>query len=160
MIPTTTKSEMSGGMRALTFAQVGDLPSRAHATVDVSDPVWRVVEAMKTKGRGAVLVEENGRLVGIFTERDLVGRIDHTDPLGSHVIVRDVMTPHPTVIRPPDSLAEALRLLIQGRRRHLPIVDDRGKVVGLISIRDILTYVASKFPEDMVNLPPNPDHES
>ncbi len=115
---------------------------------------------MKDKGRGAVLVEENGTLVGIFTERDVVTRIDHSDPLGSHVVVRDVMTPHPTVIRQPDSLAEALRLLVQGRRRHLPILDEHNKVLGLLSIRDILTYVAAKFPEDLVNLPPNPDHES
>lgn len=160
MMATTSKSEMSGGMRTLAFAQVGDLPPRSHASVDISDPVWKVVDAMKAKGRGAVLVEEGGTLVGIFTERDLVTRIDHFDPLGSHVVVRDVMTPHPTVIRPPDSLAEALRLLVQGRRRHLPIVDDRGKVLGLLSIRDILAYVASKFPEDMMNLPPSPDHES
>lgn len=153
-------SESSSGMRALVFAQVGDLPPRPHATVDVSDPVWKVVAAMKAKGRGAVLVEEGGALVGIFTERDLVTRVDHTDPLGSHIIVKDVMTPHPTVIRPLDSLAEAVRLLVQGRRRHLPIVDERGKVQGLISIRDILGYVARKFPEDMINLPPNPDHES
>ena len=157
---STVRSEMSGGMRALSFAQVGDLPPRPHASVDVSDPVWKVVATMKAKGRGAVLVEENGKLVGIFTERDLVTRIDHFDPLGSHVIVKDVMTPHPTVAHAPDSLAEALRLLVQGKRRHLPIVDELGKTVGLLSVRDILTYVASKFPEDMVNLPPNPDHES
>ncbi len=111
-------------------------------------------------GRGAVLVEEHGALVGIFTERDLVSRVDHDDALWSHVVVKDVMTPHPTVVRPHDSVAEAMRLLIQGRRRHLPIVDDKGKVTGLISIRDILAYVASKFPEEMINLPPNPDHES
>ena len=158
MIPLS--SELSGGMRALTLAQVCDLPPRPHATVDVADPMWKVVDAMKAKNRGAVLVCEDGALVGIFTERDLVSRVDHTDPLGCHVVVRDVMTPHPTVVRPLDSLAEALRLLVQGRRRHLPIIDERGKVQGVLSIRDILGYVASKFPEEMINLPPNPDHES
>lgn len=158
MMPSS--SELSGGMRALVIAQVADLPPRPHATVDVNDAMWKVVDAMKSKGRGAVLVEENGALVGIFTERDLVCRVDHDDALWSHVVVRDVMTPHPTVVRPHDSVAEAMRLLIQGRRRHLPVVDDKGKVLGLLSIRDILAYVASKFPEDMMNLPPTPDHES
>jgi signal-transduction protein with cAMP-binding, CBS, and nucleotidyltransferase domain len=156
----TTSSDMSGGMRALTFTQVGDLPPRPHASVDVGDALWKVVEAMKSKNRGAVLVTEDGALVGIFTERDLVSRLDHSDVLWSHVIVKDVMTPHPTVVRPTDSLAEVLRLLIQGRRRHLPVVDDHTKVVGLISIRDLLGFIASKFPEEMINLPPNPDHES
>ncbi len=158
MIPPS--SELSGGMRTLVVTQVSDLPPRPHATVDVGDPMWKVVDAMTAKSRGAVLVEEQGALVGIFTERDLVSRIDHDDALWSHVLVKDVMTPHPTVVRPYESVAEAMRLLLQGRRRHLPIVDDRGKVLGLLSIRDILTYVASKFPEEMINLPPNPDHES
>lgn len=157
---TPISSEMSGGMRTLVVTQVQDLPPRAYATVDVADPMWKVVEAMKAKNRGAVLVEENGALVGIFTERDLVSRLDHDDALWSHVLVKDVMTPHPTVVRPYESVAEAMRLLMQGKRRHLPIVDDKGKVLGLLSIRDILAYVASKFPEEMMNLPPTPDHES
>jgi signal-transduction protein with cAMP-binding, CBS, and nucleotidyltransferase domain len=157
---TGLDSNMSGGMRALSVAQVADLEPRAHASVDIADPMWKVVDEMKAKGRGAVLVEENGALVGIFTERDVVTRLDHADVLWSHVLVKDVMTPHPTVVRPADSLAEALRRLVQGRRRHLPIVDDKGTVLGLLSIRDILTFIAEKFPEDMLNLPPTPEHES
>ena len=151
---------MSGGMQALAIARVGQLQPRPHARVDVDDTMGQVVTEMREKGRGAVLVEDEGRLVGIFTERDLLNRVDYSDALWSHVVVRDVMTPHPMVIRPDDSLSEALRRLIQGHRRHLPIVDDRGRVTGMISIRDILSYVASRFPEDMMNLPPHPDHES
>lgn len=151
---------MSGGMQALVSARVGELSPRPHARVGVDDAMWKVVAEMKAKGRGAVLVEDAGALVGIFTERDLLNRVDYSDALWSHVVVRDVMTPHPMVIRPDDSLSEALRRLTQGHRRHLPIVDDRGHVLGLISIRDILTYIAERFPEDMMNLPPHPDHES
>lgn len=147
-------------MAALASARVAELSPRPHARVGAEDAMWKVVSEMRSKGRGAVLVEDGGALVGIFTERDLLNRIDYSDALWSHVVVRDVMTPHPMVVRPDDSLSEALRRLIQGHRRHLPIVDDRGSVVGLISIRDILTYIAERFPEDMMNLPPHPDHES
>jgi CBS domain-containing protein len=147
-------------MAALAATPVSELPPRPHAHVDIKDPLWKVVAEMTAKGRGAVLVEEAGALVGIFTERDLISRVDHGDQLWSHVVVGDVMTPHPMVIRPADSLAEALRRLIAGHRRHLPVVDERGKVLGLLSIRDILVHVASKFPEEIVNLPPGPDHES
>jgi len=147
-------------MQALATATVGELSPRPHARVGVDDAMWKVVAEMTTKGRGAVLVEDDGALVGIFTERDLLNRIDYSDALWSHVVVRDVMTPHPMVIRPDDSLSEAVRRLTQGHRRHLPIVDDRGRVLGLISIRDILTHIAERFPEDMMNLPPHPDHES
>ncbi|HET7500108.1 MAG TPA: CBS domain-containing protein [Kofleriaceae bacterium] len=150
---------MNGGMQALASARVGELSPRPHARVTVDDAMWKVVAEMKSKGRGAVLVEDEGALVGIFTERDLLNRIDYADALWSHVVVRDVMTPHPMVIRPDDSLSEALRRLTQGHRRHLPVVDERGHVLGLISIRDVLTYIAERFPEDMMNLPPHPDHE-
>jgi CBS domain-containing protein len=147
-------------MQALADATVGDLSPRPHARVGVDDALWKVVGEMKTKGRGAVLVEEDDTLVGIFTERDLLNRVDYGDALWSHMLVRDVMTPHPMVIHSDDSLSEALRRLIQGHRRHLPIVDERGHVRGLISIRDILSFIAERFPEDMMNLPPHPDHES
>ena len=147
-------------MKELVATPMSQLSPRPHATVDVGDPMWKVVDEMKAKGRGAVLVEDRGMLVGIFTERDLMSRVDHDDALWSHVVVRDVMTPNPKVMHPGDSLAEAVRQLIDGRRRHLPIVDERGAVLGLISIRDVLVYVASRFPEELINLPPDPDHET
>lgn len=150
----------SGGMSALALAQVSQLLPRPHGRVDVGDPMFKVVQEMKAKGRGAVVVEEQGKLVGMFTERDLLSRLDHSDALWPHTLVRDVMTPYPTIIRADDSLAEALRRLVSGKRRHMPIVDERGNVVGLLSIRDILVFIASKFPEEMMNLPPNPDHEN
>ena len=153
-------AESSQGMNALAITPVAELPARAWARVDVGDAMWKVVSEMKAKGRGVVVVEEGGTLVGIFTERDLMSRLDHGDVLWSHVIVKDVMTAHPTVIRPTDSLAEAMRRLVAGRRRHLPIVDEQGHVQGVMSIRDVLAFVASRFPEDLINLPPNPDHES
>src|SRR5262249_43558028 len=141
-------------------ATVGDLSPRPHGRVAPADAMWKVVAEMKNHGRGAVLVEEDGALVGIFTERDLLNRVDYADPLWSHLVVGDVMTPHPMVIHPEASRSEAVRGRVAGHRRHLPVVDERGHVVGLISIRDILSYLAERFPEDMMNLPPHPDHES
>ncbi len=157
---STLAAETSGGMSILALATVAEIATRPHARVGADAPMWKVVEEMKSRGRGAVLVEEDGALVGIFTERDLLNRVDHRDGMWSHVVVRDVMTPHPMVIHREDSLAEAVRRLTQGRRRHLPIVDGKGSVLGLISIRDILSYIASRFPEEMMNLPPDPSHES
>jgi CBS domain-containing protein len=151
---------VNGGMQALASAKVGDLSPRPHARVRVEDAMWKVVAEMTSKGRGAVLVEDAGALVGIFTERDLLNRVDYGDALWSHLVVGDVMTPHPMVIHPDDSLSEALRRLTVGHRRHLPVVDGRGHVLGLISVRDILSYIAERFPDDMLNLPPHPDHES
>jgi CBS domain-containing protein len=145
---------------AMVDTPLAALPPRPFARVEVGDAMWKVVSEMTAKGRGAVVVEEAGAVVGIFTERDLVGRLDHTDVLWSHVPVRDVMTPMPTVVRETDSVGEAMRRLLAGRRRHLPIVDAKGRAIGLLSIRDLLAFVASMFPDEMINLPPAPHHET
>jgi CBS domain-containing protein len=154
--------DASGSLAAvsvLAATSVGDLSLRPHARIDASASVGDAVDEMRVWRRGAVLVEDGGALVGIFTERDLLNRVDHRDPRWAEVGVREVMTAHPVVTRAGASLAEALHSLIEGRRRHLPIVDEHGQVIGLLSIRDILAYVASRFPEEMINLPPDPDHE-
>lgn len=159
--PASDRSaDHSGGWRLLNLSTVGELIPRPHATVDANAPLAAVVDQMKARGRGCVLIEEDGALVGIFTERDLVGRVDHSDRSWINVPVRDVMTAMPMVGRSGDSLGEALRRMVEGKRRHLPIVDDHGKVKGLVSVRDILAYVAGRFPEEMMNLPPEPSHES
>jgi CBS domain-containing protein len=152
--------ERSGGMSLLALTTVGDLAMRPHARVTADTPLATVVEEMAARSRGAVLVERGGALIGIFTERDLLNRVDHRDARWPEAPVRDVMTLDPIAVRREDSLAEALRRLNHGRRRHLPVVDGKGAVLGLISIRDILSYIAGRFPEEMMNLPPDPSHES
>jgi CBS domain-containing protein len=152
-------TEVSAGTSMLAVASVGDLGVRPCANVTRDAPLGSVVDEMKRHGRGCVLVVDAGKLVGIFTERDVLNRIDHSDAVWSQVAVGDIMTPNPIVIRPEDSLAEAIRRLTEGHRRHLPVVDDRG-IRGVISIRDILAYIAGRFPEEMMNLPPDPTHES
>ena len=139
---------------------VGRLVARTTARVDVNDPMWKVLQVMDEARRGAAVVEEEGRLVGIFTERDVMTRLEHSDLDWLHVKVADVMTPHPMVIHIDDSVAEAIRRLHEGRRRHLPVVDGTGKAQSLLSIRDLLMYIAQRFPEDFVNLPPRPSRES
>jgi CBS domain-containing protein len=133
---------------------------REPARVGPDEPMFKVVAAMTASHRGAALVEEHGKLIGIFTEHDVMTRLDHSDLAWMHVPVRDVMTAWPTVIQPEDSITEALRRLNAGQRRHLPVVDGAGKVLGILSVRDLLRYVAERFPDDFINLPSDPDHEA
>jgi len=147
-------------LEQLATTPVRAIARRTEVRVGPEDPMWKVVAAMREGKRGAVLVEEDGALVGIFTERDLMTRLDHTSLDWLHTPVRDVMTPRPMAIQPEDTLAEAMRRLNQGKRRHLPVVDTNGKILGIISIRDLLAHFAEHFPDDFVNLPPDPDHEA
>jgi signal-transduction protein with cAMP-binding, CBS, and nucleotidyltransferase domain len=154
------RAATSGGWNLLAIATVDDLAPRPHARVAATASLAIVVEQMHTLGRGCAVVEDDGALVGIFTERDLINRVDRTDPGWRDLAVRAVMTPKPLAVRATDSLADALRHMASRRLRHLPIVDAGDHVRGLISVRDVLAYIAGKFPEELMNLPPDPSHES
>jgi len=119
-----------------------------------------VVDMMHHGRTGAALVvDERGELVGIFTEHDLLRRADHDSNDWREQPVESMMTSRPRIIREDDTVAEALRRMDAGRHRHLPVVRGR-KPVAVISVRELLAHLASKFPADFINLPPDPDKEA
>ncbi|MCA9679114.1 MAG: CBS domain-containing protein [Kofleriaceae bacterium] len=139
---------------------ISELPLRDSVQVPSTATLGAVVDAMHAKRHGAAMVVERGELIGIFSERDLIHRVDHADPAWQDLPVAEVMTAMPMIIREDDTVAEALRRMNVGKRRHLPIIRDRSTAVGMISIRDILSYLASRFPAHFINLPPDPEHEA
>ena len=107
-------------------------------TAKPEEPVIAAVLRMAELGVGALpVVDDSGRLVGIFTERDLLVRVvaRRLDP--EKVRVGDVMTPNPVTIGPDETVEEALRIMNKIRARHLPVVDEKGRLIGIVSIRDI-----------------------
>lgn len=112
-------------------------PQEIHA-LRPEDPVIDAIRLMADKGIGAVLVMQDGRLAGILSERDyarkviLMGRSSKDTPIAT------IMTPVPLVtVSPGTRTKECMRLMTDRRIRHLPVVDD-GKVVGMLSIGDIV----------------------
>ncbi len=96
-----------------------------------------VARLMVERNVSAVVVaDDEGRLVGIVTERDLSRRVVATDTLSSTVTAADVMTPEPQVIGPEDSPTQALAIMSRYGIRHLPVVSE-GRVLALLSIRDL-----------------------
>jgi CBS domain-containing protein len=103
------------------------------------EPTMDLAEAarqMQGRNVGAVLVSSGGRLAGILTERDVLravaaGKVEGTD-------VGAWMTRGPETIRPDDSTGYAASVMIHGGFRHLPVVDDAGKPLGIVSIRDLM----------------------
>ncbi|MCS6877780.1 MAG: CBS domain-containing protein [Geminicoccaceae bacterium] len=85
---------------------------------------------------GSVLVCEGDRLVGIFTERDLVRRVVAKGKDPARTRLRDVMTIDPVTIGPDQPVREAIRIMDEGSFRYLPVVEE-GKVVGIVSARDL-----------------------
>ncbi len=118
-------------------------------------PVAEAVQLMKQQGVGCVLVCRGDRLVGIFTERDLLRRV-LAPGLPLTVSLGACMTPEPVVVRPKDYVAAAVRHMEEGGYRHLPVVDEAGRPVGVLSVRRIVHYLAEHFPATIYNLPPDP----
>lgn len=87
---------------------------------------------------GSVLVMEGEALKGIFTERDALNIFVATRRNPDLTKVADVMTDHPQTISMEASREEAIRMMVDGGFRHIPVVDGEGKVVGVISQRDLL----------------------
>ncbi len=140
---------------------VGDLRIRNVVRTTPETALIDVAILMRDNKRGAVVVEDpSGALLGIFTERDLVVRVDQSSTSWHGSSVSEFMTKSPQVIAEAKALSEAIRLMNTGGYRHLPIVNGEGVVTGILSIRDILSYLAEQFPQEFINLPPNPEHEA
>ena len=114
---------------------------RSPLTLRAETTIRDAIATMLDKDIGAVLVVDGaGRLVGIFSERDLLVKVagvcdDYAGrPLG------DFMTRRPETIRGSDSLAFALHKMDCGGYRHLPVVQD-GRLLGMISVRDLLRHI-------------------
>jgi CBS domain-containing protein len=92
---------------------------------------------MKERSVGAVMIVEEGRLAGIFTERDVLFRVVAEDRDARTTRLSEVMTRDPKTIHPDKAFPDALRLMHEGAFRHVPVVED-GRPVGVISARDAL----------------------
>jgi len=88
---------------------------------------------------GSVLIMEAEKLVGIFTERDALRIFVATRRDPDQSKIGDVMTKNPQTIHPDASPEDALACMVEGKFRHMPVVDDTGKVRGVISLRDLIT---------------------
>jgi CBS domain-containing protein len=114
--------------------------------------VQRAIEMMAEHNVGAILVIANdGKLAGIFTERDVVIRViaQRRDP--DQTPVSSVLTPHPNTLAPKSTARQALRLMHAGHFRHLPVIDEE-QVVGIVSIRDLYAAVLRTMEDDLLDM--------
>jgi CBS domain-containing protein len=97
---------------------------------------------------GAAMVLSEGRLVGIFSERDLTHRVVAPGLDPDATLVSQVMSGNPVTIGPGDSASDALALMRTHNFRHLPVVDG-GRAVGMVSVRDLYDAVKEQLEEDL-----------
>src|SRR6266852_5308078 len=133
--------------------------SRLHPSpplrVGPEQTVAEAVELMRRDGVGCVLVCQEERVLGIFTERDLLRRVLATGkPLT--VPVAECMTRNPVVVNPKESIGAAVRRMEEGGYRHLPVIDNAGRPLSVLSVKRIVHYLVEHYSSTVYNLPPDP----
>jgi CBS domain-containing protein len=116
-----------------------------------------VVAQMQSLKRGfALIVDSERNLAGIITERDLISHFSDSG-LDSEAAVKTLMTPAPITLSHKTPIAEAIESFGSQNFRHLPVLGQQGSVIGVLSIRKLVDYLAEHLPERVLNLPPDPD---
>ena len=137
-----------------------DTVEQAHPAVPVCvEPgasAHAVFRLMKEHATGAVLINRDGRLAGIFTERDALRLM--AEGANLDVPIESVMKTDPVTVKAGDSVGKAIAKMSFGGYRRLPIVNDQGAAVGLLKVSGILHYLVEHFPEVVYTLPPKPHH--
>jgi CBS domain-containing protein len=129
--------------------RVADLVLAAVPVLSPDATVADAADAMRQVGHGSVVVCEQGRLVGIFTERDLL-RIAAEDD-GFDRVLSQVMTRRPKTVSATDTVRDVVRRMDQGGYRRLPVVDEAGTPIGLIDVKTIVTFVVEHMPHTVYN---------
>lgn len=120
--------------------QVADLLAQKGFAVHTVGPevmVLRATQIMNQHKIGSLVVMEDGLLIGIFTERDVLRRVVAEERNPSTTPIRTVMTAHPLCCTPSDELDQVGSLMKNRRVRHVPVCDASGHVLGMVSIGDI-----------------------
>jgi CBS domain-containing protein len=105
--------------------------------------VFDAVKLMSDKNIGALLVMEGGKIVGVITERDYARKVILMAKSSKEMPVRDIMTTQVMYVRPNQTSEECMVLMTENRVRHLPVMD-QGKLVGLVSIGDLVKDVIAE----------------
>jgi CBS domain-containing protein len=117
--------------------------------VEPAATLQSAAQAMREGKISSVLVTEDGYLIGILTERDMVKAV--AEGIDTEVVhVRDYMTPTPVAVSPDTTVEEAVQIMMDKGFRHLPVVDGERELKGVVSIRD-LAKVGIKLPAEAVH---------
>jgi CBS domain-containing protein len=128
------------------------ITSRSVVSVSKNATVMEAVELMASARVGSVLVVDDDRLEGIFSERDVMLRIvmEHRDPRKTEV--EEVMTSPVHAISPRTTGDEALTIMVQEHIRHLPVVNEKGRAEAIVSMRSLLEEKVRELHQQLDSL--------
>ena len=120
------------------------------------DTVTDAMRAMQGEHRGVVIITHDGTpgtaVCGIFTERDVLFRIVDGGRNPATLGLGEVMTADPECLLETQSISEVLNMMSVGGFRHVPVVDEKGRPVHVISVKDVVQFLVDAFPREILNL--------
>jgi CBS domain-containing protein len=134
-----------------TVSQLLELKGNQIFSVAPQDSVLRAIEIMATRHVGALLVMNEGTLLGIISERDYARKVILKNRSSHDTAVSDIMTAPAISVVPEDSVHRCMQLMTEGRFRHLPVVKS-GRVVGMLSIGDLVKAVIQEQSQHIEQL--------
>jgi CBS domain-containing protein len=149
------ESELRKLEEALLGDQVRLLAPSEPVRLSAAATVEAAVALMVDRRRAAVVVvDDDGRLIGIFTERDVLTRVVRKGRDPHRTLLSEVMTPEPEALAPQDRICHAINRMHMAGHRSIPLVDTDDRPVGIITVNDIVKWLAELFPEAVLNLRP------
>lgn len=137
--------------------QVSHLDLSGFCQIASGTAVRQSLANMRQNKTNVCLVTKDNELVGIFTERDVLTKVA-TNPANLDVTVDDIMTANPITVTPETSAADALWLMDAKQFRNLPVVNKNGRIVGNMTHQAVISFLAARYPVEVLNRPPRPDH--
>src|ERR671934_2264791 len=117
----------------------------------VEDAIARMLERRQAC---VLVVDDERRLIGILTERDVLMRVAGAGRDPRRTTLRDVMTPSPVALTARDRVAYAVHCMSVAGFRTVPLVDAEQRPIGIVTVSDVIHWLAQLFPETVLNLPP------
>ncbi len=150
-----TESTPKGELHSLLLStKVGELVLTARPTLTPESTIADAAREMRESRHGSVTICEEGRLAGIFTERDLLRFFaGHENPKQDilETPLSEVMTRNPAVASTGETLLEATRRMDEGGYRRLPVLDDSGTCVGFVDVKSVTHFLVEHFPAAIYN---------
>lgn len=134
---------------AIAERTVAELQHQPHASVGPDELVVTAVAQLASQHVACLTVEENGKLVGLFTDRDVLTRVA-LDREALQLTVRDVMTENPVFVYAEDPVAATLCVMAVSGYRHVPVLNTAKKVVGIVSPQRVTKFLSKwlEKPDD------------
>ena len=123
---------------------------------DENASLQSVIKSMQISHSSCILIINNNKITGIFTERDIITKIVSRNVDLKNEKICDYMTNNPEILQSDDSIAFALNKMTDGGFRHVPIVHSISQDFYVISMQDIINSIGNYYFNDIVNLPPKP----